>query len=216
MEAAASWSTAGVSSKSSVRTSGGMPYVAYASALTAMNSRRPSSSSTTRTVTPSIGGASVSGVRQIISGTGSPKSSRPASSQARRRSSSSPLSRTLTVKPRDQTCEEGVGRGHERRAAQRVIRAKGAVGHNRDPCSAGAQHRPAALEQRTAAAPVRHRAVERDESAMAELCLGQRWRCSGSLRLPQYPSVKTAHKSHDAARGGRATGYNGNGQIWLS
>src|ERR1700722_11147444 len=65
-----------------------------------MKSRTPVSSSITRTVTPSIGCGSGSGVRQTISGTASQKDSRPAPSQARRRSSSSPLSRTLTVKPR--------------------------------------------------------------------------------------------------------------------
>ena len=193
-----------------------MPYVAYDSALTAMKSRSPSSSSTMRTVTPSSGGRSASGARQIISGTGSPKISRPASSQARRRSSSSPLSRTLTVKPARQACKEGVGRAHESDAAQRVVRAKGAVGHNRDPRPAGAQYRTAALEQRTVAAPVRHRTIECDERAMAELRLGPRWRCSGSIRFPQRPSVETAHRSHDAARGGGTTGYDGNGQIQLS
>ena len=110
-------------------------------------------------------------MRQIISGTGSPKSSRPASRQATRRSSSSPLSRTLTVKPRRKAVEEGVCGSHERGALQRVVGAEGAVGDDGDPGPARTHDGPAALQQRTPATPMSERTVEGNQRALTELFL---------------------------------------------
>ena len=90
-----------------------------------------------------------------------------------------------------QPAEERVGRGHQRRAAQRVVGAECPVGDHRYPGPAGAEHDATALQQSAPAAPVGERAVEGDEGAVAELCFGRRWRCSGSVRVPQQPPVKT-------------------------
>ena len=90
------------------------------------------------------------GARQSISGVGSSESLEAGGPAGRRRSSSSPLSRTLMLKPRARPlkdarpCRPGG-------PVEGVVGAEGPVGHNRDPGSAGAQHGPVALLERTVA-----------------------------------------------------------------
>ena len=91
-------------------------------------------------------------------GTGSPKVSSPAAVHAARRSSSCPVSRTLTENPLAGPAEERLGVGDQVGSLDAVVAAQRFVGHDGEPGAARTEHAPS----RSSSAPlVLHRVIAR-------------------------------------------------------